>query len=212
MYDDAVTSPPEPAPRRWTTIGLPARTARERILNAATDLFCHNGYAAVGVDSIAARSGSAKSTLYKHFGSKDALIEAVLEREGAAWRGWFFRGLSEIKGGPEARLSGVFDILETWFADPGFYGCPFINLLSESPTGDVRARDLAARHKDPLVTWLRGQALELGLDPEDTVRKMVVLIDGVIVAAQATREPAIARSGKGLIAAHLEAARARRTG
>ena len=59
--------------------------SRERILQAAAELFAQRGYAGVGVDEVASRSGIAKTALYYHFGNKDGLLVAVLERTAAAW-------------------------------------------------------------------------------------------------------------------------------
>ena len=194
---DRVPTNPVPGPLSdWSTIGRPARSARERILAAATELFCLHGFATTGVDTIAAQSGAAKSTLYKHFASKEKLIEAVLDAEGAAWRAWLFTRLSAVEGGPQARLLGLFDVLEDWFSDENYYGCPFINAISEAPQLDERTRCLAGTHKAHLLTWLRSQALELGRNPDEVARVFVVLIDGAIVAAQATRDPIFARSAR----------------
>src|SRR5262245_56736395 len=66
-----------------------ALAPRDRLLDAARDLFCQHGINATGVDAIVARAGTAKTTLYKLFGSKQQLVEAFLDREGQAWRGWF---------------------------------------------------------------------------------------------------------------------------
>src|SRR5215213_3320035 len=51
---------------------------RERILQAARELFYRNGINAVSVDAIAAAAETNKMTLYRHFASKDALIAAYL--------------------------------------------------------------------------------------------------------------------------------------
>jgi AcrR family transcriptional regulator len=59
--------------------------SRESILQAAAELFSQRGYAGVGVDELAARSGIAKTAIYHHFGNKDGLLAAVLERTAAAW-------------------------------------------------------------------------------------------------------------------------------
>jgi AcrR family transcriptional regulator len=59
--------------------------SRERILEAAAELFSQRGYAGVGVDELAARSGIAKTAIYHHFGNKDGLLAAVVERTAAAW-------------------------------------------------------------------------------------------------------------------------------
>ncbi len=189
--------PDFPAPTAsaaWSCIGQPAKTPRDRILSAATELFCHNGFAATGVDGIALHAGTAKSTLYAHFKSKDNLIEAVLDREGQAWRNWFFGQLNRTSGTPSEKVARVFDVLEIWFSDPDFYGCPFINAISESNSEDTRLRAAAASHKSHLNLWLRAQALEMGMaEPEALVRQMTVLIDGAIVAAQVSRDPSFAQ-------------------
>lgn len=204
MLDRATPASPDPRRSAWSTIGQPARTARERILSAATELFCLHGFATTGVDTIAAQSGAAKSTLYKHFASKDKLIEAVLDAEGAAWRAWLFGRLATVEGGPRARLLGLFDVLEDWFSDEHYYGCPFINAISEAPQDEQRARCLAGAHKASLLTWLRSQALELGRDPEALSRVFVVLVDGAIVASQASGDPAFARAAKDSARAYLD--------
>lgn len=59
--------------------------ARERVLETAGGLFYRYGFRAVGIDTVIAKSGVAKMTLYKHFPSKDALIAAYLERSNEAF-------------------------------------------------------------------------------------------------------------------------------
>lgn len=204
MLDDPLPNDVAEGVSPWSTIGRPARSARARILAAATELFCREGYATVGVDTVALRSGAAKSTLYKHFASKDQLIAAVLEAEGAAWRAWFFARLGQVEGGPRSRLLAVFDVLEDWFSDPNYYGCPFLNAISEAACADDRPRELARGHKAPLDTWLRSQALELGRDPDALAQAMVVLIDGAITAAHAARNPGVARSARDVARAYLD--------
>src|SRR4029077_15652150 len=63
--------------------------ARERIMVVAYDLFCKHGIRAVGVDTIIEQADVAKMTLYRHFGSKDELVLAVLDRREHLWtRDW----------------------------------------------------------------------------------------------------------------------------
>src|SRR6478752_3741147 len=61
-------------------------SARGRLLSAATRLFCKNGINATGIDAIINEAGTAKTTLYKLFGSKNNLVHVVLETEGKQWR------------------------------------------------------------------------------------------------------------------------------
>lgn len=59
--------------------------SRERILSAATEVFSTRGYAGAGVDRLAERSGIAKTAIYYHFGNKEGLLAAVLERAATQW-------------------------------------------------------------------------------------------------------------------------------
>lgn len=59
--------------------------SRERILEAAMELFATRGYAGAGVDLLADRSGIAKTAIYHHFGNKEGLLAAVLERAATQW-------------------------------------------------------------------------------------------------------------------------------
>ncbi|CAN5331932.1 TetR/AcrR family transcriptional regulator [soil metagenome] len=50
------------------------------LIQSATDLFYQHGFRAISVDDIVAHGGTTKTTLYRHFVSKDALAAVCLER------------------------------------------------------------------------------------------------------------------------------------
>jgi AcrR family transcriptional regulator len=54
-------------------------STRQKIIDAAYDLFYEKGFNRVSVDEIAAKSGITKRTLYDHFESKDAMLAVVLD-------------------------------------------------------------------------------------------------------------------------------------
>ncbi|MBB3141143.1 TetR/AcrR family transcriptional regulator [Halomonas organivorans] len=59
---------------------------RERLLDAARDVFLEQGYAAASVNEVVARAGGSLATLYKQFGNKEGLFTAAMERHVAtAW-------------------------------------------------------------------------------------------------------------------------------
>ncbi len=58
---------------------------REKILDAATELFAQRGYAGTGVDRLAEKSGIAKTAIYYHFGNKEGLLASVLDRAASVW-------------------------------------------------------------------------------------------------------------------------------
>src|SRR5689334_23416817 len=80
-------------------------SARGRLLSAASHLFCKNGINATGIDAIIEEAGTAKTTLYKLFGSKTNLVNAVLESEGKQWREWFIAAMEEGGGDAQAKLA-----------------------------------------------------------------------------------------------------------
>ena len=55
-----------------------ART-RAAVLRAATDLLVEGGPSAVTIDAIVTRSGVAKSTIYRHWDSRDEVLMTVIE-------------------------------------------------------------------------------------------------------------------------------------
>src|SRR5947209_16005673 len=82
-------------------------SARGRLLSAATHLFCKDGINATGIDAIISEAGTAKTTLYKLFGSKTNLVHAVLESEGKQWRQWFISAIEPCGGDPEHKLTRI---------------------------------------------------------------------------------------------------------
>ncbi|MCK5747625.1 MAG: TetR/AcrR family transcriptional regulator [Oricola sp.] len=187
----------EPATTAADNIAHYPGAARERLLLAASDLFCRYGINATGVDAIVAAAGTAKTTLYKAFGSKEGLIEAVLEREGSTWREWFSAEVDALPGSAGDRLVHLFDVLKKWFAEENFYGCPFINAVGEHDKDDDRIRLLTLKHKKIVL----GKITELARDarpedPDGLTHELNLLIDGAIVAALITRDPNVADHGR----------------
>jgi AcrR family transcriptional regulator len=162
-------------------------------MDAATRLFCRYGVNSVGVDAIVAAAGTAKTTLYKLFGSKDGLVEAVLEREGRAWRAWFLAEIDGPGGSAAERLERVGAALKQWFSRDDFYGCPFINAVGESDKTDDRLRSLAIAHKKIVLERIEALCADAGCrDPSEVAHTLGLIIDGAIVAALITRNTAVA--------------------
>lgn len=186
---------------------LETQSARERIVQAASDLFCQFGINATGVDAIIERSGTAKATLYKAFGSKEKLVEAVLTAEGKAWRDWFLAEIDAVPGGPADKLVGCFDILKSWFREERFFGCPFINAVGEFDKQDPRYKQIALSHKKVVMSHIARLASETGTaQPEVLAHQIGLLIDGAIVAAMITNDPQMADYAKATAQTVLRAA------
>jgi AcrR family transcriptional regulator len=63
-----------------------ADQTRERVVNAAAELFLRDGYPATTIAAVAAVAGVSVETIYKGFGGKAGLVRAIWER-GLAGRG-----------------------------------------------------------------------------------------------------------------------------
>src|SRR5882724_5677061 len=108
--------------------------ARERLLDAADELFYEEGVHTVGIDRVIERAGVAKATLYNAFGSKEELVRAYLLRRLDARKARMAATLAKYDT-PRERLVGIFRAQAELFAQPNFRGCPFINASAESPDG-----------------------------------------------------------------------------
>src|SRR3982074_773824 len=137
-------------------------SAHGRLLNAATHPFCKKGINATGIDAIIDEAGTAKTTLYKLFGSKTNLVHAVLENEGKQWREWFIGAIEAGGGDPQTKLARIFPALKSWFGEERFYGCPFINAVAEHDKDQKQFRNIAMRHKKVVLAHIEKLAGEMG--------------------------------------------------
>jgi AcrR family transcriptional regulator len=105
------------------------RSPRDRILDAAGDLFLFEGIPGSGVDALIERAGVAKATFYRHFSSKDDLIVAWLRSSDARWLDATVGMLESRKAAPLQRLIEFWAIVGQWERRHAYPGCPFLNTL-----------------------------------------------------------------------------------
>ena len=159
--------------------------ARERILATAYELFTQHGLVAVGVDRIVAEAGVAKTTLYRHFRSKDALAVAVLERHEQLWtRKWLEPEALRLASSSEDRPIAIFDALEEWFGQADYEGCPFINSLLETRDRANPVRKAAIAAIENVYDVVQRLLEEAGIDNSEAVaHRIQIVMRGTIVAA-----------------------------
>ena len=190
-----------------TTDAAPSRTsaARQRLLDAATDLFYNEGIHAVGVDRIIEVAGVTRATMYKQFAGKEGLVLAYLESEDRGLRALFAEA-AQASDDPAELLDLVVAGIEHDIRERHTRGCPFINAAAEYPdAGPVR--ELIADHRE----WFRGTLRQLAeaahlRDPDGVAASLVLLRDAALVGGyldgQDRVAPAFARTARELIAAH----------
>jgi AcrR family transcriptional regulator len=179
--------------------------ARQRLLDAADELFYNEGVHVVGIDRIIERAGVAKATLYSTFGSKDELVRAYLERRHATRQARITTALERYDS-PRDQVLGVFDSMADLFAEPTFRGCAFANASAEAQP-DSAVIEVA----DASRAWTRSLFVDLSRaagapEPEALGRQLQLLYDGANTSARMDRDPGAAMAARSAAAVLLDAA------
>src|ERR1700761_2408130 len=179
-------------------------SARERLLDAADELFYEEGIHIVGIDRVIEKAGVAKASLYSTFGSKDELVRAYLTRRYEQRRARITEWVTRYDP-PRAQLLGVFDALGDSIAQPGYHGCAFANATAESSRGSV-AEQVTQEYRG----WTRSLFTELArgagaADPGPLGAQLPLLYDGVNWAARIDRDLDAAARARAAAAALLDA-------
>jgi AcrR family transcriptional regulator len=158
---------------------------REDLIDAALRLFKRNGYRATGVDRLMEETGIAKTTLYRHFGSKEDLIVAVLAKVDEKARDQM-RAYVEASGDdPRTRLLATFGQVEIWLSDDDFKGCPFMAAATEFGDETDPVFQQVRLHKRLFLAYIEELVRAARLpDPKRLARQIVMLHEGAVAFAQ----------------------------
>jgi AcrR family transcriptional regulator len=175
---------------------------REQIIDAATRAFARAGYAATGLDDVAAEAGITRAILYRHFDSKAGMYRAVLDR--ACTR------LAETVGTGDYGENAIPALVAAAAADPDAFRLLFRHAAREpefrdqadalaAASAEVARRDLA--RQIPAGPWLDWAArlvpavaieaviawLDAGQpEPSQAAERIGQVIQGAIQAAKPT--------------------------
>lgn len=162
-----------------------AADLRERVLEVASRLFYERGVHAVGVDLVVAEAKIAKTSLYRHFRTKDDLIAAFLVREDEDFWGTWDAVAQKYAEDPAAELNAHFAWIGERVGRPNYRGCPQINVAAEFPDPDHPARKVARDHKAELRRRLTALAERLGARTSNELGgQLAVLVNGAFVSSQ----------------------------
>ncbi|MEU8502501.1 helix-turn-helix domain-containing protein [Streptomyces lavendulae] len=158
---------------------------RERILDAAEELFSREGIRAVGVQAIADRAETTKMALYRHFETKDALVEEWLRILAADYTAVFDRLEKAHPDDPRAQVLGMARFIADGLPGLSYRGCPFVNSIAELPDRTHPARRLIEAHKAGQMRRLTGLCARSGLtDPDEAAAEITFVLEGAQVSAQ----------------------------
>ena len=123
-----------------------ANDTKERILAAALEMFSKNGYAGTNIRELSASLGLVKSGVYKHYESKEAIWNALLD-EMIAYYGEHFGSAEHLPPVPDS-LEGLVDMTLRMvnFTVHDERIIMTRKVLTLEQYRDVRARELATKH------------------------------------------------------------------
>ncbi|MFJ4439002.1 TetR/AcrR family transcriptional regulator [Streptomyces sp. NPDC088923] len=172
-----------------STTRRPSRVAklppRERILDAAEELFQSEGIRRVGVQAIAEKAATTKMAIYRHFETKDALVAEWMRIVATDYQAAFDRVRTEHPGRPGEQIMGLARFIAEGLPALSHRGCPFINSLAELPDRSHPARQVIEKHKADQTRRLVGMCTEAGMpDPEQAAAEITFVLEGAQVSTQ----------------------------
>jgi AcrR family transcriptional regulator len=152
---------------------------RNDMIAGATHAFDAEGFRGIGIDGILAPSGVSTRTLYKHFGSRDGLVLAVLEE-----RHRNFMDRLDLQCGNADPVGGLFDTLEQWLAEHGARGCMLLRARGEYAGANEDVVALVRRQKEEFQQEIgRRVETELGFADAGLATQIWLLFEGATAAA-----------------------------
>jgi AcrR family transcriptional regulator len=155
---------------------------RERILESATDSFARHGYAGASLRQIATEVGVTHGAIMVHFGNKEALLMAVLDR----WTTSSFSAQDTADG--IARIRALTDLMREHLSERRFIEL-FMTMASEATDAAHPAHDLMVSRYEDIVARL-ASSLSYARDHEEIrwldddeitryARRIVAMMDGL---------------------------------
>lgn len=162
---------------------------RLAIIRCADDLFYQQGFSHTSFADIAGRVGISRGNFYHHFKSKDAILDAVIERRLGATQA-MLDAWESSSDQPEQRIGCFIKILTTNWSKIKLYGCPVGSLTVELGKLDHPERRHAGEVFELFKRWLAHQFGEMGQKAQAQQYAMRVLAfsQGVATLASTYRD------------------------
>ncbi|KAA0595968.1 AcrR family transcriptional regulator [Azospirillum lipoferum] len=158
---------------------------RERILDAAEDLFFNLGIRRVTVEDVATKAETTKAAVYRHFGSKENLIAEWIRIVTAQYAAILDDLEKTYPGDPRAQLYGWAKHIADTLATTSHRGCPFINSIAELPDPNDPVRLLIEAHKKRQAQRVAVLCEGAGIpDPEAAAVEISFMLEGAQISTQ----------------------------
>jgi TetR/AcrR family transcriptional regulator, transcriptional repressor for nem operon len=188
---------------------------KEKVVQAAMELFHRKGFQSTGLEEILSHSGVCKSNFYYHFRSKEELGLSVLEEKMKEMRGELIEpALGDYTIPPRERLIRYFEGMIRYCDRFGCTrGCIFGNMTLELADHNegMRSclaaffRDLEDRIRDTLLEGAASGGIALkGMTAKELASAAVSLLEGGILLSRGYRDTSPLRSGMQLLIGYME--------
>ena len=150
---------------------------RRVVLGAAITELARSGYGAFAIESVAARSGVAKSTIYRHWSGKLALIADALEALNAQ------PGPEPRHGTPRERILRLVEHLATVLADSDLAACmpALVDAAERDPEARRSLNDYNPRRRSALSAAIAEAGASGDLRPDLDPDMAATALAGAIV-------------------------------
>lgn len=185
------------------TLGLPPpTTTREKLIEAAMELFYTYGFHAVGLDRVLTDVGISKQAFYRHFASKDDLAIEVLQVRDKRETEVFSQAVQARAGlgaTPRQLVLAMFDVVDEMFTSPEFHGCIFLTACFEFPSPSDPMHQAAGGHYAASEAMLRQITEAAGADdPAALAAELVQLLQSAFTRRVVASDDAAASRARRL--------------
>lgn len=182
---------------------------RIHILDTAIELFWSKGYHGMNMNELSREAGVNKATVYQHFGSKEDLAVAAIQRTSERTEEYVYQTTFEETKEPRERLENIYQ--KVFQIHDGIYqtdgkcrGCPFVNIGVELSTSSEVIRKTINKAFDGLRGYygqiidahLQNGALPKGFDREETISALQATMNSCLVASKLENRPAAVLDGQ----------------
>lgn len=182
---------------------MPDISPRERLIDAAADLFYRHGYHAVGVNELCQAADVRKGSFYYYFESKEALATAGLERHRRATAELILEPAFAADVPAADRIRRYFERLAELNGDAvtsggELLGCPFGNMSAELGSSEALIGEAVLDAFDTIRSYFR-QCLEdariagADVDLDLGADALLAFMEGTVLVARSRRDPDIIR-------------------
>ena len=175
---------------------------KQRIVEAAAELFWKNSYQGVNTHTISVTAGVNKATLYRYFPSKDELALAVIDNYCDRTLAYVFEGSFQTTDNPIERLEEIYRRVyqihqQTFDQDGCSPGCPFVNIAVEMAAANPAIRAAVDRcfarfgeyYRQIVQDAKQVRISSATLDEEQAVNSLLNIMHGAMVAAKIKNRP-----------------------